>query len=248
MLRKRPKAIRRTSVGLIALLAVAAAAYLLFGYFGASPFAFREPGSHRPRYPLAAIYWSGDMGYHLGVGPGIIGHLVAHGIPVLAVNSPSFFASARDRPYADEAMALSLSEAIRRSGAARVALIGNSFGADMIGASLGSVPSQLRQRIASVVMVVPGTKVFFHADPSTLSYLGSSQTDPGRTIPQLVGLPVTCVYGTDESDSLCRSPVMRRAHLVGLPGGHTLLSSRNALYRTVERAVMTPPLPMGPLP
>ncbi|MBB4611934.1 alpha/beta fold hydrolase [Novosphingobium taihuense] len=228
----------------LALAALVTLAFAIFGYFDATPFVFREPASHRARYPLAAIYWSGDMGYTLGVGHGMVQTLLDHDIPVLQVSSPVLFGFQRDRPFTEQAMASSIREALARSGASRVALVGNSFGADMIGAAAGSLPADLRKRVASIVMVVPGTSVYFHANPTGIFYRGPGDSSPERTIPQLTGLPLTCIYGTDEDESLCREPVMRMARRIPLNSGHMMLGDRDTLYAAVYRAVQSPPPPM----
>src|ERR1700741_4292446 len=87
------------AIPVLALLGIGLLA--LGGYFETQPFAFPWPQHRAARYPLAAVYWSGDMGMRLGTGQVIVESLSAHGIPVLSVSSPALFARARDRAFVD---------------------------------------------------------------------------------------------------------------------------------------------------
>jgi type IV secretory pathway VirJ component len=214
------------------------------GYFESRPFAFHWPDRRAQRYKLAAVYWSGDMGMRMGTGEGIVESLRTHGIPVLSVSSPMLFARQRDRAFVDEAVARSLEAALARSGAERIAVVGTSFGADIIGSGLGRVAPAIRRRIASVVLVVPGSDVYFHANPSGIFYRGPAAADPEHTIPLLRGLPVTCIFGTDEDSSLCRETVMDGARRVPIADGHFMLFSHEPLAAAVDTAVLHPPEPM----
>lgn len=216
----------------------------LGGYFETDPFALHWPRHRTRRYPLAAVYWTGDMGMRMGTGEAIVESLRARGIPVLSVSSPALFGRQRDRAFVDRSVAQSLEAALALSGADRIAVVGSSFGADIIGSGLGRVAPDLRKRIASVVLVVPGTDVYFHANPSGIFYRGPAAADPEHTIPLLRGLPVTCIFGIDEDGSLCRHAVMGRARRVGIDDGHFMLFSHAFLASAVDSAVLHPPGPM----
>ncbi len=241
-----PSFVRRPVGPLVGKIAVGfmvlvGAVLLAGGYFESRPYAL-APGTARGR--LAAVYWSGDMGMRLGVGQGVVDALTARGIPVLSVSSPMLFGQARDRAFVDDAVADSVRTALERTGAAQVVVIGNSFGADIVGAGLGRVPSDLRRQIASVVLMVPGNDVYFHANPIGIWYRGPVAADPVHTIPLLRGLPVTCIYGTEESGSLCRAPVMLTASRVPIADGHLMLWSTDQLHAAVVDAVFHPPSPI----
>lgn len=239
--------------GLIPVLVLVGIGVLaLGGYFEKQPFAFQWPeqagqqraGQLGAHYPLAAVYWSGDMGMRLGTGGAIVESLRAHGIPVLIVSSPALFAKPRDRAFVDRAVARSLSAALAQSGAQRLAVVGSSFGADIIGSGLGRVAPEIRQHIASVVLVVPATDVYFHANPSGIFYRGPVAADPDHTIPLLRGLPVTCIFATEEDGSLCSTAVMAHARRIGIDDGHRMLFSYAPLAAAVDTAVLHPPAPM----
>lgn len=221
----------------IALIAVVGT-YAVGGYFDQKAY---EWHSGRANPPLVALYWSGDMGMRLGSGSAVISKLASQGIPVLAVSSPVVFAEQRDRAYVDAVVTQSVRDALRQSGASRVAVIGGSFGADILGVGLGRLPADLRARVASVVLMVPETDVYFRANPFGFSYRGPVAADPVHTIPLLHGLPVTCIYGTEETATLCREPFMNRARRVAVADGHRMLWHRETAVAGMLDAILRPP-------
>lgn len=223
----------------IALFAVAMT-YALGGFFDRTAYHW-YPG--RANAPLVALYWSGDMGMRLGAGSAVVAKLQSQGIPVLAVKSTVFFGQERDRAYVDGVVAQTVRKALATSGAPRIAVIGGSFGADILGVGLGRLPADLRARVASVVLMVPQTDVYFRADPLGLAYHGPVAADPVHTIRLLQGLPVTCIFGTAERDSLCREPFMARARQVPIPDGHLMLWHHEDAAASMLDAVLHPPSP-----
>lgn len=234
----------RKVFGWLALIpALCMVTMVIGGYFDRDAMRWLDPTAQR-RHDLVAIYFSGDMGLDVGTGAGAIAGLRAHGVPVLAVNSSLLFRQRRDRGFVDSLVADSIRTALARSGATRVALLGGSFGADILDTGVGMLPPPLRARIASVVLVVPGTQVYYHANPLGLFYTGDPDSDPRHTIRLLRGLPVTCIFGTGEADSLCRMPELAPARRIAIPDGHLMLSHYDELARLTVHAAMAPPAAM----
>jgi type IV secretory pathway VirJ component len=235
---------RRKLFGWLAVLPVVAFATMIVGgYFDRVALHYEEPLGPR-RDGLVAVYFSSDMGLSVGAGEGAVNELRTRGIPVMAVNSSALFLRGRDRTFVDGLVAEALRQALARSGADSAALIGSSFGADILDTGIGALPADLRRRISSVVLVVPGTEVFFHANPSGLFYTGAPDSNPRSTARLLRGLAVTCIYGSQEDDSLCRTPELTRASLIALDDGHMMLGHYHALAETAANAALFPPAPM----
>lgn len=226
-----------------ALPVVAFATMAVGGYFDRNAVRYEDALGPR-RDGLVAAYFSGDMGLSVGAGEGAVDALRTRGVPVLTVNSSALFGRAQDRLYVDALVADTIRQALARSGASKVVLIGTSFGADMLDTGIGAVPADLRGKIASVVLVVPGTEVWFHANPSGLFYQGTPDSDPRRTVRLLRGLRVTCIYGTQETDSLCRSPELAGTSRIALDDGHLMLGHYHELAETAANAALFPPAPM----
>lgn len=213
------------------------------GYFDRSAMAWREPnnGQSSRRSDLAIVYWSGDMGTRVGLASRLLPALAARGFPVLSVTSTALFATPRDRAFVDNQVVRSVRLALAHEGIRRVAVVGDSFGADILGAGLGQLPADLRKQVAAVLLLVPANRVYFAANPTGIFYHGRVASEPDHTLPLLHGLPVTCVYGTDEADSLCREPVMRGARRIAIHDGHMMLSRSDDAIRAVLQGVTNPP-------
>lgn len=215
------------------------------GYFDKSAMNWREPTKPalHGKSDLAIVYWSGDMGTSVGLGSQLLPALTAGGFPVLTVTSPALFLKPRDRAFVDSEVAQSVRLALAHKGIKRIAVVGDSFGADLLGAGLGQLPPNLRDRVASVVLLVPATSVYFAANPTGIFYRGPIDADPVHTLPLLHGLPVTCIYGTGEQDSLCRAPVMAGARRVAINDGHMMLfRSEEAVRAVLDGVTSSPPV------
>lgn len=240
-LRVRPP--RRILAGIVAVPALALSTLAVGGYFDAQPIAYLDPAGPAHGHE-AVVFLSGDMGLRVGAGEGAVEELRKRGLPVLAINSSGLFGRGRDRAYVDALVSDAMRQALARPGVQRLALVGSSFGADVLGTGIGSLPPDLRAKIASVVLVVPGTEVYFQANPSGLTYLGRPDSDPRRTARLLRGLPVTCIYGLRESETLCRQPELSNANIVGIDDGHLMLRHYGDLARKVADSALFPPKPM----
>lgn len=233
-----------------AATAFALIACVILGLYAAAGFFDRDPvhlfGMDGQRKPLAAVYFSGDMGLHFGMGPYIASGLASAGVPVLGINSSTAFASHRSRAEVDAIVAQAVRETLRRTGAAHVVVIGQSFGADIVRVGLVALPPDLRDRVSAIVLVVPGETAFFRADPTSLAYRGTPDADASG-IRRLDWAPLTCIRGASETDSLCPRLAGANQRAITLPGGHFLRNDHALLVRTIFAALapFLPPLP-GP--
>lgn len=227
------------------LLSIGAALALLFaflihiGYFASNPFTSvpavaTPPASERG---LAAVFISGDMGSRIGMGPKISERLAHHGIPVIAVNSLTYFRTRRTPEEAGALIADAMRRALALPGTTRVVLIGQSFGSDMLQVGLPSLPADLRAKVLMVALVVPGDTVYYRASPSELFNLTPPDASALPTARLLTWTPLTCIYGREEEASLC--PMLDQPNLwrVGMPGGHMLNDDADALYANLSRAI-----------
>jgi type IV secretory pathway VirJ component len=222
------------------LLAVAVAGFAAFlaylGYFGGPVFEDFTPTA-RPAPAVAglgAVLLSGDMGMRVGMGPKISARLAAEGIPVVGINSLSFFRTERS-PADNRALIVSaMRRALAIRGVTHLVLIGQSFGADMLQAGLPALPAAMRARVSLIALVVPGDTLDFRASPSELFNLRRPDAEALPSARRLSWAPLLCVYGVEETDSLCPLLRLRNARVVALPGGHFL----NRDIRRVEREIL----------
>lgn len=230
--RRRRRLRRRIGIGLLlagllVLLGLAAPALHLIDSQSIRVFEGKKhPG-------VVAVYLSGDMGLRFGMGSKVVPALAAHGIPVFGISSPVNFGIRRSRAQADAIVADAIRTALARTGARRVILMGQSFGADIVSAIAPDLPADLRARVAAINVVVPAQTVFFRSDPTGILYHGTPDAYPAAGLRALRWAPVICIHGVEERESLC--PLLRGsgARVVGLPGGHFLRNDDQLLIATI---------------
>ena len=234
---------KRAWIVAAAVLGIAAIGMPLYGawlgYFGGDLFVpVRAAATPVPaRRGIAAVIVSGDMGFKTGMGPQIADRLAGDGIPVLGVNSLVYFRHRRSPAEIEALIADATRRGLAFGHADRLVLIGQSFGADMVQAGLPGLPPALRARLAMVALVVPGDTVDYKASPAELLDLvapDASALDTGR---KLDWVPTLCVYGREETDSLCPHLSAPNVRKVALPGGHPLHHDADALYAQLIGAI-----------
>lgn len=228
-----------------ALLLVIAALILgglgYIGYFGGRVITVR-PATAAPRPEergIAAVFLSGDMGNHVGMGPPVTRAIAAHGLPVVAINSLTYFRTRRTPAEAQALIRRAMARALALPGIRRVVLIGQSFGSDMLQSALPGLTADERAHVVMVGLTVPGATVDFKATPGGLWSPAATDIPAAATGRLLTWVPVTCIQGKDEPDSLCPSMTMPNVTRVALPGGHALQYDSALLSRTLIAAIDT---------
>ena len=234
-----PRTARRRLAWIVAVavcvLAVMTVLAAIAGFFDRDPVRlFAAEGARRP---IGVLYVSGDMGLRFGPAPYMVKGLAAQGIAVVAINAPTAFRRRQTRAGVDTAVADGVRRALAETHAARLVLIGQSYGADIVQTGLVALPADLRRHVAGVVLVVPGTSVFFRADPTGLAYRGVPDSQGIATLRRLTWTPVTCIYGVAETDSVCPHVRLSNLRAIGMPGGHFLGSDHAGLLRHILDAM-----------
>jgi type IV secretory pathway VirJ component len=227
---------------LLLALGIATAAYLHIGYYNGPLYRDLSAAHPNPARP-AIVILSGDMGNRVGMAPKVAARLNARGYAVVTVNSLTYFSPRRTPGEAAALIDDAMTRAMRLGRTDRVVLIGQSFGADMLHAGLAELPTARRQPVKSVVLVVPGEDIIFRASPIELAGLEIPDQHALQTASRLTWVPVTCIRGADEDNSLCPELTMPNVWRIVLPGGHKLKSDDGALEAAIlpaiERAAVT---------
>jgi type IV secretory pathway VirJ component len=225
---------------ILSLLFLAAACAALFylhaGYYNGQ--VYRDlPATPADAATPAIVILSGDMGDRVGMAPKIAARLHGRGYTVVTVNSLTYFSPRRTPAEVAAMIDAAMTRAMRLGRTDRVVLIGQSFGADMLHAGLAEFSPARRRPIQSVVLVVPGEDVVFRASPIELAGLERPDRPAFPSASQLTWVPVTCIRGADERDSLCPKLTMANVRKIVLPGGHMLDFDDRALEAAILPAV-----------
>lgn len=230
----------KIALGLLTAVVITAIGYGTYlGYIGGNvETRLVATGSPSPaKRDLVAVILSGDMGFKIGMGPKIGARLAEDGVPVIGINSLTYF---RQRRTPAEITALIDSvtrQALVFGHAKKVILIGQSFGADMLHTGLANMPPDLRSKVRMVALVVPSRSLIYRASPEELFNWEKPDAMALPTARQLTWAPLTCVYGKLETDSLCPSLHLPNLHTVALPGGHLLNKDVDALYSVISQTI-----------
>lgn len=178
------------------------------------------PASGAPTGTLAVIL-SGDGGW-ASIDRDIGGQLAAHGVGVVGVNSLRYFWTRRTPDGAAADLARILRHYIAAWHAQRVVLLGYSRGADVLPFMASRLPPDLRARVALVGLLGPGTSVDFefHLSEWVADAARAGALPVRPEVEKLRGMPILCIYGADESDSLCPALDATLATPLPQPGGH----------------------------
>lgn len=168
---------------------------------------------------LFAVLVSGDGGW-AGIDKEVAAALAVRGVPVAGLDSLRYFWHART----PDGLARDIDRVLRyyaqHWGRQHALLIGYSQGADVLPFAVNRLPDSSRSLVAlTALMGISHTASFeFHVT----QWLGSSD-DGLPTKPETDKLSsddTLCLYGTDDSDSLCPTIGAAHARVRALDGGH----------------------------
>jgi len=197
-----------------------------------------ETAGARPEPPgndTFGIIMSGDGGW-AGLDQDVAAALSAKGIPVVGLDSLRYYWTART----PDGLAADTDRIVRyylaHFGKRRVLLIGYSQGADVLPFAVNRLPEATRARVALVAVMGMSEHALFEFHVS--SWISDSDSGPA-TLPEIsriTGIPVLCIYGADESDSLCPRLDPKKFNIVKLKGGHHFDGDYGNLARQILAA------------
>lgn len=189
-----------------------------------------EPGTAAS--DVFAILLSGDGGW-AGLDQEVAGALTASGIPVVGLDSLRYFWSART----PQGLANDLDRMIRyylpQLGKKRVLLVGYSQGADVLPFAVNRLPPATAAKVALAAVMGMSEHALFEFHMS--SWISDDNSGPA-TLPEvdrISGVPVLCIYGADETDTLCPQLDPHKVTVVKVKGGHHFDGDYAGLARTI---------------
>ena len=183
-----------------------------------------------------AIIMSGDGGW-AGIDQNIAAALSAEGIPVVGWDSLRYYWTART----PEGVAADTDKMIRyylaHFGKKRVLLIGYSQGADVLPFAVNRLPAATKSHVSLAAILGMSEHALFEFHVSSWISDGNSGPETLPEVNRITGIPVLCIYGEDEHDSLCPELDSSKFKIVKVKGGHHFDGNYAALAGDILSAV-----------
>jgi type IV secretory pathway VirJ component len=173
--------------------------------------------------PVLALVMSGDGNWAHFIAD-MADALVARGIPVVGLESRAYLSRPRTPKELTQDMERVLRTYLDVWGANRVLIVGYSRGADFAPFLVNRLPADLRARILGVGLFSPTKMASFEFHYIDLVTFKARDTDMDAVpeVEALAPLPVLCVYGTQDKDTLCPLLPEGMATVVPRDAGHRL--------------------------
>ena len=191
------------------------------------------PGT--PPSDTFAILLSGDGGW-AGLDKEVAAALAAKGIFVAGVDSLRYFWSARTPEGLAADLDRMINYYVRELGKQKVLLVGYSQGADVLPFAVNRLSPATRSHVALTAILGMSEHALFEFHMT--SWVADDNSGPA-TMPEvnrISGIPVLCIYGEQEDDSLCPKLDTHKVAVVQLKGGHHFDGDYEALARTILAA------------
>ena len=188
-----------------------------------------------PASDAFAIIMSGDGGW-AGLDKDVAAALTARGIPVVGLDSLRYYWTARTPAGLAADTDRMIRYYLKRLGKKRVLLVGYSQGADVLPFAVNRLPQATRASVALTAIMGMSEHALFEFHVT--SWISDDNSGPA-TLPEvekISGMPVLCIYGEDETDSLCPKLDPKKNIVVKLKGGHHFDGDYSGLAREIITA------------
>ena len=178
---------------------------------------------------------SGDGGW-AGLDRELAAELAAAGAGVIGLDSLRYFWTKRTPEGTAQDVAALIEHYLNVWQRRRIVLIGYSFGADLLPFVANRLPQSQRDRLAGVVLLGPDESASFefHVASWVGGTVGSDLKEVLPEIEHMKGIKVLCIYGDQESNSLCTRLNRDHARTLAIKGGHHFGGD----YRAIAKAIL----------
>jgi type IV secretory pathway VirJ component len=188
-----------------------------------------------PHGPLLAIIFSGDGGWR-DLDKTIAEALQSNGVSVVGWDSLRYFWSQKSPDQTARDLSAVIDTYVSRWGASKVALVGYSFGADVLPFAFDLLSPEAKARVVQLSLLAFATAADFEI--SAAGWLGAPPSkDALPTEPALKTIDASmlqCFYGVEEDDSECPSLAQQgKVEVIRTAGGHHFDNDYDALARRI---------------
>lgn len=170
---------------------------------------------------LLAIVYSGDGGWR-DLDKTIAEKLQEQGVSVVGVDSLRYFWESQSPGQIAHDLAAVIRHYQKAWGSKQVALIGYSFGANVLPFAYNALPSDVQKSVTQMSLLGLADRTDFEI--RVTGWLGVAPPDDSPLVtPELAKIDprlVQCFYGVEEDDTACTDPTLAHAQLVKTEGGH----------------------------
>ena len=189
-----------------------------------------------------AIILSGDGGW-AGIDQSVAAALTAKGIAVVGLDSLRYFWTARTPAGIGADIDKLIRYYTRTWRKSRVLLIGYSQGADVLPFAVNRLPEATRSSVALTAILGMSEHALFEFHVT--SWLADDKSGP-LTMPEVErirSMPVLCIYGQEEDDSLCPKLDPKKVTVVKVNGGHHFDGNYAELAQIILNTAAAPARP-----
>ncbi len=165
--------------------------------------------------------------------------LADHGVGVVLFNSREWLSSAKTPDQSAAAVVRAIRAGMAKYNADSVIIIGYSRGADIAPFVGSRLPGDLREVLGGIAMFGLATAAGFefHLLDMVKDTQRNSDIPILPELQKLQGVPMVCVYGSEEKSSGCRGVPETLMHAEVRQGGHHFDGDNNSLVDVVLRLV-----------
>lgn len=175
---------------------------------------------HAPGSDRLVVMLSGDGGWR-ELDKGIAAQLQQQGVSVVGWNSLRYFWASRTPQQIGADLDRVIATYRQRWHVRQVALVGYSFGADVLPFAYPQLSPQQRASVQFVSLLGLGHQADFKVRVGGwLGWHNDAERDVEPALQALDMQRVQCIYGTEEKDSLCPELRAHGVAVVARPGGH----------------------------
>lgn len=166
-----------------------------------------------------AVLVSGDGGW-AGLDKRVAAVMAAKGVPVVGWDSLRYFWTLRTpQGFADD-LGRVIKAYARQWKKSRVVLIGYSQGADVLPFAVNRLPAQSRTLVAQTVLLGPGERASFEFKLTNWVARDARGTPVAPELAGFTSSSATCIYGTEDRDTICPKLPPEQMTMVPLKGDH----------------------------
>ena len=194
-----------------------------------------------------AIIVSGDGGWR-DIDKSIGEWLAQKGVAVVGVDSLRYFWSKKSPQDVAADLGLLFDHYGAEFGTDRYAIVGFSFGSDIMPDVWPQLPKSVKDRVSLVSLLALGTNADFEV--TVEGFIGAASPESRPLGPLLHQLPLErtqCIYGKEEADdheTSCTAPELDAAQRIALDGGHHFdgdyAKAAEAIWERMESAKPVP--------